>query len=144
MPPGQTPAAPQAPTTIGDAARVDAPPVRRAQPSPTSGGAALGPPAAASRPAATARVTASRAPGAGAELPRRRTPPGRLGRLGGDDVGGQRAEDCRHAAQTGIPTETRAGRRDLFAPAPAPTAQATVFLPHVGRRRCRCRRWCRR
>lgn len=90
--------------------------------------------------AAPSRAPAGRAADTGPELPRGRAAraPAALGAAGVADrrrTGGQYAENRRHAAQTGIPTETRAGRRDMpFAASAVPQSSTTTTTTTAAKR----------
>jgi len=138
---GQAAAAAATAAAVGHVARVDAPAVRRPQPSPTS--APSSPPSPVPSPSAQRSAAPSPGPAhAGPELTRGRADQesdrtsvvGR--RRDGGDGGRQRAKNRGHAAQAGIPTETRSGRRDLSAAAAAAPATAT-FRVHEQRRQRR-------
>lgn len=113
-------AAPQA--AVGHAARIDAPAVRR--PRPPSAAAAAVAVAAADAATGSRRGRAGPEPSRGRPAPE---PGGTRGRAG------RRAENRRHAAQAGIPTETRARRRDP--PVAAAAATPATTTPAFGRRR---------
>jgi len=123
---------------VGHVARVDAPEIRRPQPSPSPS-----PSTARVLPPSAPRSAASPPPGPGPtspQFPRGRTDQesGRTRGVGPRrDRGGQRAQDRGHAAQTGVPTETRAGRRDLSVAAATATAAAARAFPVQLRRRDR-------